>query len=78
MKIEPQKEPANRTTLAQIADLLARSRQQKAESVALRADLIKAAMSIGLTQEEAMKEKLETLLDGYLIGAGMNIERRKS
>jgi hypothetical protein len=68
-------------TSTDIADLLARYRVNRERQKALKDEMVRVAVEVlGLPQEEAVKkyERLEFILDGYLIGQGMQQEWRKT
>lgn len=53
-----------------IADLLGRHRRNKAEAKEINLELVRIAVSIGMSQEEAIKTNLSVFFDGYLTGQG--------
>jgi hypothetical protein len=67
-------------TLTDIANLIAEYREAKARQQLIREEMVRVAVEVlGLPQEEAIKksDRMESILDGYLIGQGMRQEWRK-
>lgn len=54
----------------QVLGLMRQYRAQKQAAAQLRGEMVKAAVAIGMPQEDALKESLSSFLSGYLLGAG--------
>ena len=67
--------------LEEIADLLAEYRDNRERQRILKDEMVRVAVEVlGLPQDEMVKkaDRIDMLLDGYLIGQGMRQEWRKS
>jgi len=57
---------------SEIAGLLRDYQQAKNKTKELRAEMMRVAVDeLGMEQKEAQQANLETFLDGYLVGQGM-------
>ena len=63
---------------SEIAEVLAEARRLKDDRDALRVELIRHAVELGMKQEDAMKINIYDFFDGYLFALGQLQKHRKA